>query len=71
MCVAYPGRVIEIKNNIAKVDFNGNLVDVRTGLVDVKIGEYLLVHAGCAIEAMSEKKAMDIMEIFSGLEDAF
>ncbi len=69
MCVAFPGKVIEINEDIAKVDFNGSLMDIRTGLVNVSPGQYVLAHAGCAIEAMSEEKAMEIMEIFQDLED--
>ena len=52
MCVAIPGKVIEVFEDKAKVDFNGNTVNVNTGLVDPKPGQYVLVHAGCAIEVM-------------------
>ena len=69
MCVAFPGKVVDINEGIAKVDFNGSMVDIRTGLVDVNPGQYVLAHAGCAIEAMSEEKAMELMEVFRGLED--
>jgi hydrogenase expression/formation protein HypC len=50
------------------VDFNGNTVDVNIGIVDVKADDYVLVHAGCAIEAMSKEKADSILEIFSEME---
>lgn len=69
MCVAFPGKVVEIDGETAKVDFNGTVMDIRTGLVDVIPGQYVLAHAGCAIEAMSEEKAMEIMEVFKDLED--
>ena len=46
MCVAIPGKVIEIKGNTATVDFNGNTVNVNVGLVEPKPGQYVLVHAG-------------------------
>lgn len=69
MCVAFPGKVLEINGEIAKVDFNGSVMDIRTGLVDVSPGQYVLAHAGCAIEAMSEQKAMEVMEVFKDLED--
>ena len=49
MCVAIPGRVTEINGTTAKVDFNGNLVNVNIGLVEPKVDQYVLVHAGCAI----------------------
>jgi hydrogenase expression/formation protein HypC len=68
MCVAYPGKVIEINGRRAKADFAGNIVDVNIGVVDVKVGEYVLVHAGLAIEAMNEKKAKQILEVFEELE---
>ena len=68
MCVAYPGRVLSIEGRTAKVDFNGNIVDVNVGIVDTKPDEYVLVHAGMAIESMSKKQADEILEIFAGLE---
>jgi hydrogenase expression/formation protein HypC len=64
MCVAYPGEVKAIDGRMAKVDFGGNVVDVNIGIVDVRVGQYVLVHAGCAIEAMSKKKASEIIEVF-------
>jgi hydrogenase expression/formation protein HypC len=67
MCVAYPGRVVEVDGRRAKADFAGNIVQVNTGIVDVKIGDYVLVHAGLAIEAMSEEKAKKILEAFEGI----
>ena len=69
MCVAYPGEVKSIEGRKAKVDFKGNLVDVNIGIVDVKVGDYVLVHAGMAIEAMSKEKANVILEIFSDIEE--
>ena len=67
MCVAYPGRVIGIKDKTAEVDFDGNIASVKIGLVDVNIGDYVLVHAGMAIEAMDEDKARSILETWEQL----
>ena len=69
MCVAYPGEVKSIEGRKAKVDFNGNLIDVNIGIVDVKVGEYVLVHAGMAIESMTKEKAQEILEIFLEIEE--
>ena len=55
MCVALPGKVIEIKGRDAVVDFNGNQVTARAGLVDVKVGDYVLVHAGCVIQKVTQQ----------------
>ncbi|HPR24131.1 MAG TPA: HypC/HybG/HupF family hydrogenase formation chaperone [Bacillota bacterium] len=69
MCIAIPGKVISLENNKAKVDFSGNTVTVNTGLVDPRPGQYVLVHAGCAIEVMEKEKAEELLEIFADLED--
>ncbi len=69
MCIAIPGKIVSIDYPKAKADFNGNLVDVNVGLVDAKLGDYVLVHAGCAIEVMSKDRAMDLIELFQEIED--
>ena len=68
MCVAIPGRVTEIDGSTAKVDFNGNSVNVNIGLVAPKVGQYVLVHAGCAIEVMEKEQAHAISDLFADLE---
>lgn len=68
MCVAIPGKVIEIFDNTAKVDFNGNVVNVSTGLIEPEVGQYVLVHAGCAIEVMEYEKAQELIELFADLD---
>ncbi len=60
MCVALPGKVIEIKGRDAVVDFNGNQVTARAGLVDVKTGDYVLVHAGCVIQKVTQQDMEDL-----------
>jgi hydrogenase assembly chaperone HypC/HupF len=69
MCVAYPGKVIEIHEKTAAVDFGGNIANVKIGLVDVNVGDYVLAHAGMAIEAMDEEKARGILEVWELLEN--
>jgi len=69
MCLAVPGRVVSLEGSFAQVDFNGNLVKVNIGVVEPGVGDYVLVHAGCAIETMKEDKAMEIISLFSELEE--
>ena len=68
MCIAIPGKVVEISDTDAKVDFNGNIVKVNLGLGSPKVGQYVLVHAGCAIEVMEHDKAEEMIELFAELE---
>lgn len=54
MCLAVPGRVIDIEENFAAVDMMGFESEVFIGLLEaVSIGDYVLVHAGCAIEKIN------------------
>lgn len=69
MCIAMPGKIISMDGNHAKADFNGNIVDVNTGIVEAKVGDYVLVHAGCAIEVMAKEKAQELIDLFQDLED--
>ena len=59
MCLAFPGRVLSIDGDFAKVDFGEGTVreGVNVSLVEVKPEEYVLVHAGYAIQVMDEKEA--------------
>ncbi len=43
---------MKIKDQIAEVDFDGIVKDINIALVDVTVGEYVMVHAGFAIEKM-------------------
>ncbi|HII94269.1 MAG: hydrogenase assembly chaperone [Candidatus Methanofastidiosum methylothiophilum] len=67
MCLAVPGKVIEIKDSVGIVDFNGVKREVRLDLVDVKVGDYVIVHTGFAIEKMDEKEALESLEIWKEL----
>lgn len=65
MCVALPGKVIEVNDRDAVVDFNGNQVTARAGLVDVKVGDYVLVHAGCVIQKVTQQDAKDLTDLMN------
>jgi hydrogenase expression/formation protein HypC len=68
MCVALPGKVIEMNGRIATVDFNGNIVKADSGLVDVSVGDNVLVHAGCVIQKMDQSMMDEMKELFDEIE---
>ena len=70
MCVALPGKVIEIYEKDALVDFSGNRVRAVSGLVPIAVGDYVLVHAGCILQKLSVGEAQDLMDLFEELEEA-
>ncbi len=63
MCVALPGKVLSVDGGVAQVDFNGNVVSAQAGLVDTKPGDFVLVHAGCILQVLSEEDADAMIEI--------
>jgi len=67
MCLAIPGKIIEIDKNKEHgiVDYGeGTKRKVNISLVEVTVGDYVLVHAGFAIETLDEKEAMETLNLF-------
>ncbi len=65
MCLAIPARVVEISNEgKAKADFGGIYREIDISLVDAKVGDYVMVHAGFAIEIMDEHEAKETLALW-------
>ena len=69
MCVAVPGKIIEINGYKAKVDIMKNIFEANIQLVSVNIGDYVLIHAGCAIDVLEKDMAEEILDIFNELQE--
>ncbi|MEM2912502.1 MAG: HypC/HybG/HupF family hydrogenase formation chaperone [Candidatus Bathyarchaeia archaeon] len=67
MCLAVPAKIIAVNGNIAKVDFGGNVLrEVNIMLVEeAKPGDYVLVHAGYAIQKVDEREAMETLRLWN------
>ena len=66
MCLAIPARVISVDNDKAQVDFGeGVLREVNVTLVEAKVGDYVLVHAGYAIQLLDEKDALETLSLWN------
>jgi hydrogenase expression/formation protein HypC len=62
MCLSIPGKIIKIENNIAEVDIGGFLRDISLDLCpDVSLGDYVLIHAGFAIQKIDESEAIETL----------
>ncbi|HOV24708.1 MAG TPA: HypC/HybG/HupF family hydrogenase formation chaperone [Candidatus Marinimicrobia bacterium] len=60
MCLAVPMRIIEIDGTRAKAEVGGVLYQANLDfLSDVKVGDYIIVHAGFAIEKLDEIVALE------------
>ncbi|ADD08494.1 HypC/HybG/HupF family hydrogenase formation chaperone [Candidatus Aciduliprofundum boonei] len=63
MCLAIPGKIVEIRGVVAIVDYGGVRREARIDFVpDVKQGDYVIVHTGFAIEKMDEESAKKSIE---------
>ena len=72
MCVAIPAKVIEIYENESLVDFGKIKKKVNTFFIeDIEIGDYVLIHAGCAVEKISEEEAIETIKLFKIISDEF
>jgi len=66
MCLAIPAKVLEVRGDTAKVDFGaGTIRDVNVSLVDAKVGEYVIVHAGYAIEVLDREAAEETLALWN------
>ncbi|RLE54435.1 MAG: HypC/HybG/HupF family hydrogenase formation chaperone [Candidatus Methanomethylicota archaeon] len=64
MCLAVPAKIISVNGDLAKADFGGVRREIVVTLIEdeVKPGDYVLVHAGFAIEKIREEEALKILE---------
>jgi hydrogenase expression/formation protein HypC len=72
MCIAAPAQIVEIDkdNNVGYVDFGGVKQSVKLDLVDeIEVGKYVLVHAGYAIEVLSDQAAKEKLEAWDEFLD--
>jgi hydrogenase expression/formation protein HypC len=74
MCLAIPSKIIEINNSMATIEVYGAQRDICLMLLEdnVHIGDYVLVHAGFAIQKIQEKEAVETLKLFDqffGLEE--
>lgn len=70
MCIAIPAKIEEVNKDFAIVNYNG--VKMKTNIMFIenpKVGEYVLVHAGCAIQKINEEYAKETLEVFKELSE--
>ncbi|MHC1586378.1 MAG: HypC/HybG/HupF family hydrogenase formation chaperone [Candidatus Hecatellaceae archaeon] len=72
MCLAIPAKVLEIHGRWAKVDFGGGVTrDVNISLLEqVKEGDYVIVHAGFAIQVLDREEAEKTLELWEQILSA-
>ena len=73
MCLAIPGKIIEfidLENSIVKVEIGGVKRNINTALLDpteIKIGDYVLIHVGFAMNKIDEQQAQATLKLLQEL----
>ncbi|MCK4512287.1 HypC/HybG/HupF family hydrogenase formation chaperone [bacterium] len=71
MCLAVPGKILEIDGDTARVDFGGITREANVVLVpEAAVDSYVLVHAGFAIQVLNEAEAEETLSLFRELAEA-
>lgn len=74
MCLAIPGKILEIKetdgNITGIVDFSGVKTEVSLSLIEnPEINDYVIVHAGFALNKINETEALETIRLIKELND--
>jgi hydrogenase expression/formation protein HypC len=65
MCLAVPGKIIRINGDEGEIDFGGVIRKANITMVDAKVGDWAVVHAGFAIEILDEKEAEETIKLWN------
>ena len=64
MCLAIPSKIVKIEDNVATIDVDGVKREASLLLVDnTRIGDYVIVHAGFAINKINEEDALESLKL--------
>jgi hydrogenase expression/formation protein HypC len=64
MCLAIPSKITKIENNMATIDVEGVQREASLLLLeDARVGDYVIVHAGFAIQKLDEAAARETLDL--------
>jgi hydrogenase expression/formation protein HypC len=69
-CLAIPGKIVNINDNVAQIDVAGIIRTASLQLVDdAKVGDYALLHAGFAIQLLDEDEALETLKLWESMDE--
>jgi len=69
MCLSIPAKILSIEGNTAQASVGGAVIRTSLHLVDnVKVGDYILIHTGFALQKISDEEALEMIRIIRELE---
>ena len=70
MCLAVPAEIKSIEDSTATVDYGGVKRTANISLVEAKVGDFVIVHAGYAIQKLDAEEARRTIELFREAESS-
>jgi hydrogenase expression/formation protein HypC len=71
MCLGIPAKIIKIEAEKAIVSLGGSEIEADLSMIETpKVGEYILVHAGFAIEKVDEEEALETLKLLKELGES-
>lgn len=71
MCLSIPARIIKIDDDTAQVSAGGTIFRAGLHLIEnAQVGDYILLHAGFAIQIISEKEAEETLRLFEEINNS-
>jgi hydrogenase expression/formation protein HypC len=71
MCLSIPAKIISIDGSMAEVSAGGTIFKAGLQMIeDANPGDYILLHAGFAIQKISEKEAVETLKLFEEMNNA-
>jgi hydrogenase expression/formation protein HypC len=71
MCLSIPARIISIKDDMAEVSAGGTVFTAGLQMIEnVKVGDYILLHAGFAIQKIGEEEAAISIRLFDEIKNS-
>jgi len=75
MCLGVPGKIIEISENngllMGHIDFGGVTREICLAYVpEAKVGDYVIVHAGFALNLLDEQEAQETLVLLQKITDS-
>ena len=69
MCLSIPARIVSINGSMAEVSAGGTIFKAGIHMIEnAKVGDYILLHAGFAIQKISESEAEETLKLLEEMD---
>ena len=71
MCLSIPAKIVSIDGTMAEVSAGGAVFKAGLHMIEnAEVGDYILLHAGFAIQKISEKEAFETIKLFEEINNS-